>query len=108
MDKEKCFNEQEDNAMKWEDNVIQFQLTTLARIRQYCEVQGSEQEPDVELDAMMGDVARTVKMQAKRYNKYSNEHKFLFVYMNKVKLFNAAKSGRLASGIAERTALKVG
>jgi hypothetical protein len=92
--------------MDWEDNVTQVHLTTLTHIKQYCEIQGSEQEPDLELDANMEEIAHTVKLQRKVYNKYSNEQKLLLVYMNIIKLFNAAKSGCLASSIVERTAQK--
>ncbi|EIE85106.1 hypothetical protein RO3G_09816 [Rhizopus delemar RA 99-880] len=53
----------------------------------------------------MEEMSETVKQQTKSYYN-SNEQKLLFVYMNRVKLFNAAKSGRLAGGIAERTAQK--
>lgn len=58
------------------------------------------------LDAKMEKVLERVKLQGNNYNKYSNEQKLLSVYFNRVKLFNAAKSGRLAGGIAERTAQK--
>ena len=57
----------------------------------------------------MEDVANlvgTVKKQQTSYNNYSSEQRLLFVYYNRVKLYNAAKSGRLAGGIAERTAQK--
>lgn len=54
----------------------------------------------------MEDVISTVKKQTKSYNKYSNDQKLLFVYYNRIKLFNAAKSGRLAGGINDRTAQK--
>ncbi|KAG1048041.1 hypothetical protein G6F43_009546 [Rhizopus delemar] len=53
----------------------------------------------------MEEMSETVKQQTKSYYN-SNEQKLLFVYMNRIKLFNAAKSGRLAGGIAERTAQK--
>jgi hypothetical protein len=62
-----------------------------------------------DLDARMQDVAALIKMVTKKsshYGDYSNEQKLLFVYYNRVKLFNAAKSDRLAGGIAERTAKK--
>ncbi|KAG1328514.1 hypothetical protein G6F62_008114 [Rhizopus arrhizus] len=57
----------------------------------------------------MEDVANlvgTVKKQQTSYNNYNSEQRLLFVYYNRVKLYNAAKSGRLAGGIAERTAQK--
>ncbi|EIE81429.1 hypothetical protein RO3G_06134 [Rhizopus delemar RA 99-880] len=103
---EKIVDELGNDAMDWEDNVTQFHLTTLTRIRQYCEIQESEQEPDLELNANVEEIANTVKLQRKVYNKYSNEQKLLFAYMNRIKLFNAAKSSRLVGGIAERTAQK--
>ena len=60
-----------------------------------------------DLDTRMEDVtnlAEKIKKQYTTYNNYSNEQKLLFVYYNRVKLYNAAKSGRLAGGIAEQTA----
>ncbi|CEI95284.1 hypothetical protein RMCBS344292_09474 [Rhizopus microsporus] len=54
----------------------------------------------------MEDVIATVKKQTKSYQRYSNEQKLLFVYYNRIKLFNVAKSGRLAGGISERRAQK--
>ncbi|PHZ07671.1 uncharacterized protein RHIMIDRAFT_273902 [Rhizopus microsporus ATCC 52813] len=54
----------------------------------------------------MEEASRVVKTQKKHYNGYFSEQKLLFVYYNRVKLFNAAKSGRLARGIAELTAQK--
>ncbi|KAI9358757.1 hypothetical protein BD770DRAFT_386898 [Pilaira anomala] len=54
----------------------------------------------------MEEIAVKAKQQIKLYKSYSNKQKLLFVYYNRVKLFNAAKSGRLAGGIAERTAQK--
>ncbi|KAI9358826.1 hypothetical protein BD770DRAFT_455362 [Pilaira anomala] len=51
-------------------------------------------------------VIATVKKQTKSYHNYSNEQKLLFVYYNRIKLFNAAKSGRFAGGINNRTAQK--
>ncbi|KAG1350098.1 hypothetical protein G6F62_003375 [Rhizopus arrhizus] len=62
-----------------------------------------------DLDTRMEDVtnlAEKIKKQYTTYNNYSNEQKLPFVYYNRVKLYNAAKSGRLAGGIAERTAQK--
>ncbi|KAG1055914.1 hypothetical protein G6F43_002152 [Rhizopus delemar] len=82
---EKIVDELGNDAMDWEDNVTQFHLTTLTRIRQYCEIQESEQEPDLELNANVEEIANTVKL---------------------IKLFSAAKSSRLVGGIAERTAQK--
>lgn len=62
---------------------------------------------EYQLNPEMEEAARAVKTQKKHYYDYSSEQKLLFVYYNdRVKLFNAAKSGRLAGGIAERTAQK--
>jgi hypothetical protein len=58
-------------------------LTTLIRIRLYCEAQGPEQSSaDEGLDTKMEEVANKVKKQMKYYSKYSNEQKLLFVYYN--------------------------
>ncbi|KAI9484108.1 MAG: hypothetical protein EXX96DRAFT_617057 [Benjaminiella poitrasii] len=71
------------------------------------EEQSPEQNSvDEGLDAEMEEAARVVKTQKKHYNSYSSKQKLLFVYYNRVKLFNAVKSNRLAGGIAERTAQK--
>ena len=85
-----------------------FHLKTLTRIREYCEKQEDEQLSSQEglINLDMEDVIATVKKQTKSYHRYPNEQKLLFVYHNKIKLFNAAKSGRLAGGISERTAQK--
>jgi hypothetical protein len=103
----KIVDEEGKDAIDWEEEVYPHHLTTLTRIRLYCEAQGPEQSSvDEGLDTKMEEVAAIVKKQIKHYNRYSNEQKLLFVYYNRVKLFNAAKSGRLAGGIAERTAQK--
>ncbi|KAI9470112.1 MAG: hypothetical protein EXX96DRAFT_492081 [Benjaminiella poitrasii] len=87
--------------MEWEEEVHPHYLETLTRLRLYCEKPGPEQNSvDEGLDVEMEEAARA------HYNGYSNEQKLLFVYYNRVKLFNAAKSGGLAGGIAERTAQK--
>ena len=59
----------------------------------------SSQEDLNNLDIDMEDVIATVKKQTKSYQRYSNEQKLLFVYYNRIKLFNVAKSGRLAGGV---------
>lgn len=96
--------------MDWDEDVTLFHLKTLIRIRQYCEKQGDKQlssKEDIEdLDANMKDVIAIVKKQIKTYHRYSNEQKLLFVYYNRIKLFNAAKSERLSGDINERTAQK--
>lgn len=89
--------------MDWKEEVDTYHLETLTRLRLYCEKQGSEQNStDEGLDVEMEEIAH----KSKQYKSYSNEQKLLFVYYNRVKLFSAAKSGRLAGGIAERTAQK--
>ncbi|KAI9482729.1 MAG: hypothetical protein EXX96DRAFT_119820 [Benjaminiella poitrasii] len=49
----------------------------------------------------MEKIADTVKLERKVYNKHSNEQKFLFVYRNRIKLFNATKSERTARRLKE-------
>jgi hypothetical protein len=83
----------------------------LTRITDYCKKQEeggpiSEDDSLKNLDADMENVIDVMKKQIKVYNKYSNEQKLLFVYYNRTKLLSAAKSGRLAGGICERTAQK--
>ncbi|KAG1472438.1 hypothetical protein G6F56_001537 [Rhizopus delemar] len=106
----RMIGEQGNDAMDYVEEVTLFHLKTLTRIREYCEKQDDEQLPFQEepknLDVDMEDVISTVKKQAKSYRNYSNDQKLLFVYYNKIKLFNAAKSGRLSGGINDRTAQK--
>ncbi|KAI9468950.1 MAG: hypothetical protein EXX96DRAFT_448238, partial [Benjaminiella poitrasii] len=85
-----------------------YQLETLTRLRLYCEKQGSEQKKSIDegLDVEMEEIALKTKQQIKPYKSFPNEQRLLFVYYNKLKLFNAAKSGRLADVIAERSAQK--
>ncbi|KAI9020052.1 hypothetical protein CLU79DRAFT_704387 [Phycomyces nitens] len=55
----------------------------------------------------MEEIATNVKINSGRnYNNYTNDQKPLSVYYNRIKLFNAAKSGRLAGSVPERTAQK--
>ncbi|ORE00826.1 hypothetical protein BCV72DRAFT_96129, partial [Rhizopus microsporus var. microsporus] len=56
----------------------------------------------------MGDIPATAKKQKNiTINIQMNKSIFFYIlYFNKVKLFNAAKSGRLAGGISERTVQK--
>lgn len=106
----RIFDEKGDDAMEWEEDVNPFHLETLTNIRRYCIAQEPLQASmATDLDARMQDVAALAKMvtkQSSHYRNYSSEQKLLFVYYNRVKLLNAAKSGRLAGGIAERTAQK--
>ncbi|ORE15514.1 hypothetical protein BCV71DRAFT_185222, partial [Rhizopus microsporus] len=94
------------DAKDWDEEVTLFHLKTLIRIRQYYEKQGDEQLSSKEDIEDLDDVIAIVKKQIKTYHRYSNEEKLLFVYYNRIKLFNAAKSGRLSGDINERTAQK--
>ncbi|KAG1149120.1 hypothetical protein G6F37_000783 [Rhizopus arrhizus] len=82
-------DEQGNDAMDWDEEVAPFHLETLTHIREYCEKQEDAQlssKEDIEnLDIDMKEVIAVVK---------------------KIKLFNAAKSGRLADGINERIVQK--
>lgn len=106
----KMVDEQGNDAMDWDEEVTPFHPRTLTRIRDYClkqEEGGPSSKDGLEnFDTDMEDITTIVKIQTKVYHKYSNEQKLLFVYYNRIKLFNAAKSGRLAGGINERTAQK--
>lgn len=97
------------DAMECEEEINPFHLKTLTRLRLYCEKQNTEQK-DTEMEALnaeMEEIATNVKINSGRsYNNYTNDQKLLFVYYNRIKLFKAAKSGRLAGGVAERTAQK--
>ncbi|KAG1406162.1 hypothetical protein G6F59_012443 [Rhizopus arrhizus] len=76
--------------MECEEEINPFHLKTLTRLRLYCEKQNTEQK-DTEmeaLDAEMEEIATNVKIN------------------RGIKLSNAAKSGRLAGGVVERTAQK--
>jgi hypothetical protein len=109
-DQGRIVDEQGNGAMDWDEEVTPFHLKTLTRIREYYEKQEDAQlssKEDIEkLDIDMEEVIAVVKNQIKIYHRYSNEKKLLFVYYNRTKLFDAAKSGRLAGGINERTAQK--
>ncbi|KAI9258512.1 hypothetical protein BY458DRAFT_440921, partial [Sporodiniella umbellata] len=97
------------DAMECEEEINPFHLKTLTRLRLCCEKQNTEQK-DTEmeaLDAEMKEIATNVNINRGRsYNNYTNDQKLLFVYYNRIKLFKAAKSGRLAGGVAERAAQK--
>ncbi|KAI8975453.1 hypothetical protein BDF20DRAFT_821991, partial [Mycotypha africana] len=47
------------------------------------------------------EIVSTVKLQRNVKNKYSTKQKLLFVYMNRLKLFNVAKADSVVSGIVE-------
>ncbi|OAD70135.1 hypothetical protein PHYBLDRAFT_60034 [Phycomyces blakesleeanus NRRL 1555(-)] len=80
----KIYDQSGNNAMNVEEDVNPYHLETLTNIRHYCESQGPEQESLIkDLDTRMEDVANLLGT-----------------------LYNAAKSGRLAGGIAERAAQK--
>lgn len=106
----KIIDEKGNDAMDWEEDVNPYHLETLTNLRKYCEAQELEQASmATDLDTRMQDIAALEKAAVRLsgcYNDYSSEKKLLFVCYNRVKLFNAAKSGRLAGGIAERTAQK--
>ncbi|KAI8885765.1 hypothetical protein K501DRAFT_311168 [Backusella circina FSU 941] len=90
----KLVDEEGNDAMDWVEEATPFHLRTLTRITEYCrkqEEEGVSSEDSLgNLDADMEEVIAILA----------------FVYYNRIKLFNAAKSGRLAGGIAERTAQK--
>ncbi|KAG1147980.1 hypothetical protein G6F37_002270 [Rhizopus arrhizus] len=83
-------DKQGNNAMDWVEEATPFHLKTLTRIREYCEKQEDEQ----------------LLSQEDLKNLDSDMEDLLFVYYNRIKLLNAAKSGRLTGGISERTAQK--
>ncbi|KAI8080684.1 uncharacterized protein B0P05DRAFT_636906, partial [Gilbertella persicaria] len=87
-------DEEGNDAMDWVEEATPFHIRTLTRITEYCRKQEEEgvfsEDSLRNLDADMEEVIATLA----------------FVYYNRIKLFNAAKSGRLAGGIAERTAQK--
>ncbi|KAI9470912.1 MAG: hypothetical protein EXX96DRAFT_490420, partial [Benjaminiella poitrasii] len=99
-----------DDVIDWEEEITPFYLKTLTRIRNYCEKQEDAQLSSKEdignLDIDTEDIVAIVKKQIKIYHRCSNDQELLFVYYKIIKLFNAAKSGYLAGGIAERTAKK--
>ncbi|KAI8060371.1 uncharacterized protein B0P05DRAFT_574740 [Gilbertella persicaria] len=106
----KLVDEEGNNAMDSVEEASPFHLRSLTRITEYCrkqEEEGVSSEGSLRnLDADMEEVIAIVKKQKRVYHKYSNEQKLAFMYYNQIKLFNTAKSGRLAGGIAERTAQK--
>ncbi|KAG1465953.1 hypothetical protein G6F56_004784 [Rhizopus delemar] len=88
--------------MDYDTESQNFHLKTLTRFRLYCDAQEKQQiNGNIEIDSVMEEIEEKFKKQNKHYNQYSNEQKLLFVYYNRAKLFNAAKSARFAGGIAE-------
>ncbi|OAD71612.1 hypothetical protein PHYBLDRAFT_170276 [Phycomyces blakesleeanus NRRL 1555(-)] len=106
----KLVDEEGNDAIDWVEEATPFHLRTLTRITEYCrkqEEEGVSSEDSLgNLDADMEEVIAIVKKQKRLHHKYSNEQKLTFVYYNRIKLFNTAKSGCLAGGIAKRTAQK--
>ncbi|KAI8060615.1 uncharacterized protein B0P05DRAFT_590726 [Gilbertella persicaria] len=106
----KLVDEEGNDAMDWVEEATHFHLRTLTRITEYCrkqEEEGVSSDDSLRnLDADMEEVIAIVKKQKRVHYKHSNEQKLAFVYYNRIKLFNAAKSGRLAGSIAERTTQK--
>ncbi|KAI8364015.1 hypothetical protein EDC96DRAFT_544993 [Choanephora cucurbitarum] len=97
------------DAVSWLDEATPFHLETITRIIECREKQekGASFEDSLrDFDADMDEIIVTVKKQKRFYHKHSNEQKLAFVYYNRIKLFNAAKFGRLAGSMAERAAQK--
>lgn len=100
----KLVDEEGNDTMDCVEEATPFHLRTLTRITEYCRKQEEEGVPfeasSRYLDADMEEVIAIVKKQKRVHHKYSNEQKLAFAYYNRIKLSNAAKSGRLAGGIA--------
>lgn len=65
----KIVGEKGNDTLDWDVEVTPFHLTTLTRIKQYCEMQEKERIATFELDENKGEIADIVKKQ-----------KLLFVY----------------------------
>ncbi|CEP17361.1 hypothetical protein [Parasitella parasitica] len=103
----RIFDDRGCGAMDLKEELDPYHLTSLTRIRECCSKRAHGGQPsDESLDEQMEEAIDRVKTRTKTYNVYTNDQKLRFVYYNRVKLSNAAKSGRLAGGIAERTAQK--
>ncbi|KAI9017951.1 hypothetical protein CLU79DRAFT_805252 [Phycomyces nitens] len=100
MDREKIVDEAGNDPMDYDTESQNFHLEALTRFRLYCDAQEKQQiNENIETDSRLRE--KKSKSKNRHYSQYSNEQRLLFVYYNRVKVFNAAKSTRFAGGIAE-------
>jgi hypothetical protein len=100
-------DENGEEVMDWEENTDPFNIRTLMTLSRYKMSQKPIPERvihqlHVQMEGLVEDVTAE-KKKVKRNNIYSDKQCALFYYFNKIKLWKAAPSGRMA-GIAERTA----
>lgn len=93
-------DEQGNETMDLEEEVDPFNLGTLMTITQYrCYQDRFPAEPTDELDVEMEEAAEELSKEVaggRKYNVYSDKHKAVFYYFNRVKLWKAAPSARKA------------
>lgn len=93
-------DEQGNETMDLEEEVDPFNLGTLMTITQYRSYQDRfPAEPTEELDVEMEEAAEELSKEVtggRKYNVYSDKHKAVFYYFNRVKLWKAAPSARKA------------
>lgn len=102
----KIFDEEGKDAMDWEEDVSPFHLETSTNFTQYEKAPEADKALISEdLDERMKDLSKKVDNTAPKlpHKTYSNNQKVFFLYYLKIKLFKAAKAGRVAH-VNERTA----
>ncbi|KAI8639547.1 hypothetical protein BD408DRAFT_263899 [Parasitella parasitica] len=93
-------DEQGNETMDLEEEVDPFNLGTLMTITQHRSYQDRfPAEPTEELDVEMEEAAEELSKEVaggRKYNVYSDKHKAVFYYFNRVQLWKAAPSARKA------------
>lgn len=102
-------DEQGNEAMDYEEETDPYNVTSLLTASQYRIHQGRfpakvTEELDVQMEEVSEELSKDVAA-GRKYNVYSDQQKAVFYYFNRVKLWNAAASGRKAQ-VEIRTAQK--
>lgn len=102
-------DEQGNEAMDYEEETDPYNVTSLLTASQYRIHQGRfptkvTEELDVQMEEVSEELSKDVAT-GRKYNVYSDQQKAVFYYFNRVKLWNAAASGRKAQ-VEIRTAQK--
>ncbi|KAI9493250.1 hypothetical protein BDB00DRAFT_907518 [Zychaea mexicana] len=102
-------DEQGNEAMDIEEEIDPYNLATLMTLAQYRSFQEQfHTEPREDLDARMEEASQelaTETAKGRKYNVYTDKHKAVFWYFNRIKLWKAAPSARKAQ-VEIRTAQK--
>ncbi|CAO3677152.1 unnamed protein product [Rhizopus microsporus] len=94
-------DEQGNEAMDYEEETDPYNVTSLLTASQYRIHQGHfpakvTEELDVQMEEVSEELSKDVAT-GRKYNVYSDQQKAVFYYFNRVKLWNAAASGRKGS-----------